>query len=500
MDTILVDTASGRLRGRLNGSVANFRGIPYAAAPVGDRRLRPPVPADAWTGERDATEFGAAAPQPASPLGPMRGAFDEDCLFLNVWAAADGPAIDATAPRPVMVWFHGGAFTTGSGAIPWYHGDRLVARGAVVVTVNYRLGPLGFLHLQPAGGDHFAGAANLGLLDQALALEWVRSHVGSFGGDHGNVTIFGESAGGMSVSTQLALPASAGLFGRAIAQSGAAREVHDAEGGERVASAVMAALGVSAPDQLLDLPAQAFVDCQDGLQTGSRAELALPFRPTVDGATLPEQPEAAVARGVAAGIDLLIGTTSEEMRLFTALGRLTAEMGEEKLLHVVERAASVRGVARDADEIVSIYRRRLVEAPADDVWVAIGTDLVFRVPAIALADAQSSHADTRMYLFTQRSTGFGGLLGAAHATEIPYVFDNLDRAGVEQMLGPITHERRDLATAMADAWVGFATDGRPAGALDEWPTFDPDRRATMLLDLEPEVVDAPWDDERAVWM
>ena len=207
-----------------------------------------------------------------------------------------------------------------------------------------------------------------------------------------------------------------------------------------------------------------------------------------------------MARGVAAGIDLLIGTTSEEMRLFTALGRLNAEMGEERLLRVVERAATSRGIPRDAAEIVSTYRRRLAEAPADDVWVAIATDLVFRVPAIALAESQSSHAATRMYLFTQRSTGFGGLLGAAHATEIPYVFDNLDRAGVEQMLGPITDERRGLAAAMADAWVGFATDGRPAGRLGEWPTFDPRRRATMRLDLEPEVVDAPWDDERAVWM
>jgi carboxylesterase type B len=500
MDTILVDTPSGRLRGRLTGPVANFRGIPYALPPVGDRRLRPPAPADGWTGERDATEFGPAALQLASPLGPMRGTFDEDCLYLNIWTAADGATIDSTAARPVMVWFHGGAFTTGSGAIPWYHGDRLVARGAVVVTVNYRLGPLGFLHLEPAGGDRFAGAANLGLLDQAEALEWVRSNIASFGGDADNVTIFGESAGGMSVSTQLALPASAGRFRRAIAQSGAAREVHDSEGGDRVASAVMGALGVSSPDQLLGLPAHAFVDCQDGLETGSRTELALPFRPTVDGSTLPEQPEEAMARGVASGIDLLIGTTSEEMRLFTALGRLSAEMDEERLVRVVERAATARGIRRDAHEIVAIYRRRLAEAPADDVWVAIATDLVFRVPAIALAEAQSSHAVSRMYLFTHRSTGFGGLLGAAHATEIPYVFDNLDRAGVEQMLGPITDERRRLAAAMADAWVGFATDGRPTGPLDNWPTFDPGRRATMRLDLEPEVVDAPWDDERAVWM
>ncbi len=341
METITVDTPTGPLRGRLTGPVANFRGIPYAAPPVGERRFRPPVIVDGWTAERDATEFGAAAVQSASPLGPMRGAFDEDCLNLNVWTAVDGSSIDTGTPRPVMVWFHGGGFTTGSGAIPWYHGEQLVARGAVAVTVNYRLGPLGFLHLEPAGGDRFAGAANLGLADQALALEWVRSNIASFGGDPTNVTIFGESAGGMSVSTQLALPASAGLFGRAIAQSGAAREVHDAESGERVASAVLDALGVSTPEELLDLPAQAFVDCQDGLEPGNRAEMALPFRPTVDGTTLPERPEVAVAGGIAAGIDLLIGTTSEEMRLFTALGRMNAEMGEARLVHVVERAAAI---------------------------------------------------------------------------------------------------------------------------------------------------------------
>jgi carboxylesterase type B len=496
MDTIVVDTPTGRLRGRLADGVANFRGVPYALPPVGERRFRLAETCPPWADERDATQFGHAAPQPASPLGPGRGTFGEDCLTLNVWTTPDAH-LDGS--RAVMVWFHGGAFTTGSGAIPWYHGEHLVARGVVVVTVNYRLGPLGFLHLEPLFGDEFGGAANLGLGDQALALRWVHDNIAAFGGDPDNVTIFGESAGGMSVATQLAFPASAGLFHRAIAQSGAAREVHDGDGGERVARAVLDALGVADARALADLPTQAFVDCQATLAAGNRAELALPFRPTVDLVTLHEMPEAAVRSGVASGIDLLVGTTSEEMRLFTALGRLPSEMSEDRLVALVGSIARHRDLAVDAAAVVALYRRRLAEAPLDDVWVAISTDVVFRVPAIGLAEAQHTHAPTRMYLFTQPATGLGGMLGAAHATEIPYVFDNLDRAGVEPMLGPATPERRVLAAAMADAWAGFATDGAPKGDLSDWPHYDLERRATMRLAVDHEILDAPWDAERAVW-
>ncbi|HKY13805.1 MAG TPA: carboxylesterase family protein, partial [Microthrixaceae bacterium] len=319
-----VDTPSGRLRGSSAGGIASFLGIRYGEAPVGARRFRPPVPAEPWSGERDALEFGASAVQPKSALAIFPGPRDEDCLFLNVWAPDTGePTLAAGDRRPVMVWFHGGGFTSGSSSIAWYDGARLADRGVIVVTVNYRLGPLGFCHLEAIGGREWQGAANLGLADQALALQWVRGHAASFGGDPDNVTIFGESAGAMSVSSHLALPASRGLFRRAIAQSGAARHIHTSEAGERVARAVLDAVGVSAPQGLLDVDAAVFAEIQADLVSRDRATLPLPFMPTIDGTTLPVAPEPALAEGIAAGIELICGTNSEEMRLFTLLARVS---------------------------------------------------------------------------------------------------------------------------------------------------------------------------------
>jgi para-nitrobenzyl esterase len=401
-----------------------------------------------------------------------------------------------------MVWFHGGGYTTGMSSIPWYDGANLARRGVVVVTANYRLGPLGFLHLAALGGDEWEGAANLGLLDQAMALDWVERNVASFGGDSANVTIFGESAGGMSVATQLALPASAGRFHRAIAQSGTSAHVHDPEGGERVARAVLDALGVDPGDlaRLRELPPEAFSQIQGELQVRDTRFLSLPFRPTVDGTTIPVAPADAPPRD----LPLLLGTTLDEMRLFTAIAAMSGAGGgldEDRLRRRILRAAADRGVAVEPDAVIATYRGRLgPDATPDDVFVEAATDVVFRLPAIDLAEAHSTRSDTYMYLFTHPSTAFGGILGAAHATEIPYVFETLGHRSTEFLLGEVTVARHELADRMASAWVAFAATGDPSTPqLGEWPRYDADRRATMRLDTDPGVVEDPRRDERLAW-
>lgn len=503
-----VETTYGPIAGTAtaigpDGGGAVFLGIPYAAPPVGPLRLRPPEPHPGWKGVRDSTDFGAAPPQPDNLLTAGLGVGrQEDCLTLNIWT----PACD-DAERPVMVWIHGGGFTTGGSSIAVYDGAALAGRGVVVVTLNYRLGALGFLHLEAIGGERWRGAANLGLLDQAAALGWVAENIASFGGDPAKVTIFGESAGGMSVATHLALPASGGRFKGAIAQSGAARHVHDAEVAASVSHQVLGALGVPATpaglERLMDLPAEAFVGAQDVATDARGSFLPLPFQPTVDGTTLPTQPQEAVAGGAAEGIAVVAGTNLEEMRLWGAMAAVAGPepaVDEDRLRRRVSRALAAREVEKDPDDVIAAYRARLgSDATAASVLEAVGTDLVFRLPSQELVEAQQAHAPAFSYLFTHRSTSMGGLLGAAHAVEIPFAFDALDRPGSEFLVGEPDDARRGLATRMADAWVAFASTGDPATAEDPWPSFDPARRATKIWDVQPSVVDDPNSGERLAW-
>jgi len=483
-------TRSGKVEGVERDGVLVFRGIPFAAPPVGPRRFRPPVHEDTWDGVRDATRFSPEIAQAELPiarvLGSAGGESNEDGLYLNVWT----PACDDQR-RPVMVWIHGGAYIFGSGSVPWYDGTHFVQHGdVVVVTINYRLGPLGFLHLDDEFGPDLAGSGNAGILDQVAALEWVRDSIAAFGGNPDDVTIFGESAGANSVGTLLALPAARGLFRKAIAQSGAGAWVADRERAAEIARLTLEHLGVRPRDleTLQAVPVAELFAAQPIASVSVRGSgAALAWQPVVDGSVLPERPIDAVRSGSAAGIHLLTGTNQHEVTLFQVLDPNLNELDDGR---IVELLASVTD---QPAELLRAYRTLMPEATPQAVWSALATDAAFRMPAVRLADAQQAHGAAWMYRFTWETPVFGGVLRSTHALEIPFVFDTLDQPGADQFTGD-GPERAAIAAAMHKAWIEFARSGDPG-----WPAYDPARRPTMRFDREIQVLDDPDGEARRAW-
>lgn len=498
---VIVETGLGKLLGFESEGVRLFRGIPFAEPPVGERRFRAPEPVMPWPGVRDSKQFGAAAPQPKLALAALPGMDvgpqSEDCLYLNVYAPAGaGPQ----ARKPVMVWIHGGGFVIGSGAQSIYDARALAKRGdVVIVTINYRLGALGWMDLGDQGD---LAVENAGLLDQIAALRWVRDNVATFGGDPDNVTIFGESAGGMSVGTLMGCPSARGLFHKAIAQSGSCQAVHaDRDGSAAVTAAMLSALGLSSPHvrQLREAPAEKLMAAQQQVSlqlmlTGGKH--LLPFQPVVDGRVLPRHPLDEVAEGLARDVPLLVGTTLDEWKLFAFMDGELRQLDEARIAARIQQ----RLAHADGARIAAGYRATRPQAGGASLWVAIETDRVFRVPAIRLAEAQLRvRPDVFMYLYTWASPAFGGVLGACHAIELPFLFDVLEVPGAENFAGKGPEAKR-LAGWTMDAWTAFAHRGDPSDAgLGTWPRYDLARRATMELGARAGVLDDPAADERRLW-
>jgi para-nitrobenzyl esterase len=486
---ITAQSTHGTVGGTSANGVHMFKGIPYAAPPFGERRMRPPEPPASWTGTRDCTRFG-----PTVPKNPYPPPFDrllaepsipgEDCLNLNIWTPEVGPA-----GLPVLVWIHGGAFANGSGAVPQYDGSAFARDGVVCVTINYRLGADGFLSL----GD---GVANLGLLDQIAALEWVRDNIASFGGDPARVTIAGESAGAMSVITLLSMPLAAGLFRRAIAESGAGQHVLTRGTATRVGGYLAERLGVPATraaiaavplPQLLDAQLALNLDLQANRDPARWAEIVanlMVFEPVVDGDTVPAVPLHGLAAGAATDVDLLIGTNTDEQRLFLVPTGAMNHVDEA----VLGQAVAAYGLGPDA---LPVYRANQPDATAGELLAAVSGDWFFRIPALRVAEARTGSA-TWMYEFAWPTPVFGGALGACHALEIGFAFDTLAAEGTSALAGP--HPPQHLADTMHQAWVSFVATGDPG-----WDRYTAADRATMVFNTDSAVARDPHGDERRLW-
>ena len=469
-----VRTSSGTVRGTVDHGVPAYLGIPYAAPPFGGLRMQPPAPVEPLDGVRDATAYGATVPkgdyppqyQPFLPEPVIPG---EECLNLNVWTP------DPTASGlPVFVWVHGGSFMNGSGAVDVYRGAAFARDGVVCVTINYRLQAEGFLYTED-------GTPNVGLLDQLAALQWVQDNIAAFGGDPAKVTVGGESAGAMSVTTLLAMPQSRGLFRSAVTQSGAAAHTIDPGTATKVTALLAEQLGVEPtraaiaaqpPEQVFAAAEKLVNEVQtapDPAKWGQLALSLLPFCPTVDGTVLPRSPLEAFADGAGADVALLTGWNAEEARLFLVA---------PGVIDFVDEPTAVAGAAAYGVDGAAAYAAYadVGETPGD-VLAAVVTDWFFAVPAVRVAEAREGNGRTWAYRCDHRSTAGGGLMGAAHATEIPFVFDNLDSPDAPAILGPDAPQ--DLADRMHAAWVRFIADGDPG-----WPAYEPATRTTRVFASE----------------
>ncbi|MFE3461748.1 carboxylesterase/lipase family protein [Nocardiopsis aegyptia] len=473
-----VTTTGGSIRGVASsrsdsGAVTAYRGIPYAAAPFGPHRFAAPAPAPAWTDVRECVDFGPPAPQGGQMVGAAPWSPDTplDCLVLNVWTAArEGDR------APVLVWIHGGAYIVGAASEATYDGTRLAESGLVVVSVNYRLGFEGFGHV-PGRPD------NRGLLDQAAALRWVRDNVAAFGGDPGNVTVAGESAGAGSVLCLMASPGARGLFRRVIAHSVPGDHL-GLETARRVSERIAEAAGVPLDaDALAELPPERLLEATDAVLAGPsrgpgvRAKPFTCYAPVVGGPELPAPPLEAVAKGGAHDIDVLLGHNADEYRLFTELGQSVEIDGDAAL----EATAAQVGLPEDA---LARYRRALPGADPRDLYCAIMGDALFAQYTVALAEAHAAAGGrAHFFRFGFRSPAMGGRLGACHALDLPFAFGNLDTDFGRFLLdGPPEPAHRGLSGRMVAAWRDFAASGDPG-----WPAVTREATAVKVWDTVDEL-------------
>ena len=501
---VVVETALGRIAGfRLTNGIHHFAGIPYAKAPVGALRFRPPLAVEPWTEIhpefppdsplREAFFAFGHGPSCPQPDDQVPGGIGEDCLRLTIWT----PGLD-DARRPVLFWIHGGGWIYEDANYADYDGEALAARGdVVVVSVDYRLGAFGFLHLEEIAGSEYATSGTVGLQDQIAGLEWVRDHIANFGGDPDSVTIVGESAGGMSVTSLLAMPRARGLFHRAVAMSGAASTLRTAEYAADVTRRFMGHAGVEDVAGLQALPVEAMIAATRAVENEEYFGDLL-FSPVIDGVSLPEPPLHAIAAGRGADVPLLHGTTRDEARLWAyyeplfwfvtpefGLNDVVPWLGEtlaERLAAILDGFGYVPGAPRPGV-----------------ITLDIATDVFFRIPHIRLSEARvGSSSATFMYLFTYPTPKDNGMLGAFHGIDVYFFFRSFGASFAQRLIGddvPLS-----LSDATMDALLGFVRSGDPSHpGLPAWPAYELERRATMLLDETSTVVDDPLGERRLLW-
>lgn len=496
-DRRIVRTTAGLVRGSEHDGALVWKGLRYAEAPVDDLRWRAPVPVEPWRGVALATEFGAAAPQvgnPAIPLG-ADAVKDEDCLSLNIWR----PAVAAPL-LPVMVWIHGGAYTFGSSRQPLFEGTSFVSTGdVVVVTVNYRIGALGFLDLTSVATEEHPFDSNLALRDVLLALSWVQENIEAFGGDPDQVTVFGESAGGGLVTTLLTVPSAEGLFHRAIVESSPVSSMYDTERSASVARRMLDQLGIGEDDlaRLREIPAVDVVAAGMAVYAAVPSEEpgTLAFAPVVDGDLVPEHPIAVLSEGRALPIPLVIGTNRDEAALFKFMKSPLMPITEERITMMLTEIARENPDLEmpTRDEILSAYTGLRTHA----IGLGVARDVGFRMPTLWSAEGHAAIAPVWLYRFDHTTPMLRLLgIGATHATELPYVWGNLATEPKDPTfkLGG-RRTAREVSARMQSRWRNFAVTGDPQGRPGDvtWQPFDPegarstlviDRRDTLVHDLD----------------
>jgi para-nitrobenzyl esterase len=493
----VVETTAGTVKGIRRDGICGFKGIPYGASTAGAGRFSPPQPRAPWTGVFEATAFGAPSPQlgamasftPDETIAPP----SEDCLNLCVWT----PATDPSRKRPVMVWLHGGGFDFGAGGIPAYDGANLARNGdVVVVTVNHRLNIFGHLYLGDLGGERYAQSANVGMLDIVAALRWVRDNIAGFGGDPGNVTLFGQSGGGGKINTILAIAEAEGLVHKAIVQSGSVLWALPRERATEIARQALDHLGLGASDldKLHDLPLAALQEAAQAAATFARRPgylVSLAFGPVIDGVSVTRHPWDPAAPETARNIPMIIGTCNDETALFH---RNTGAPAFDLL------KPAYGGGLTDAElqDLIAVYRRSTPGASEFDIVVRLSTDRFYRANAILQAERKLAQGPAPVYMYDfawtipARSTGAPR---APHGIDLPFIFDNPSTGPAEATL---LEDRKAFAASVSRAWAAFAWTGVPtAPGLPSWPRYTTAQRSTMILNHpQSHVVDDPRPEER----
>ncbi|OGN94574.1 MAG: hypothetical protein A2Y89_04175 [Chloroflexi bacterium RBG_13_51_18] len=497
----MANTKNGKLEGYIENDLFVFKGIPYAAQPVGDLRWMPPRPVKKWSGIRPAKEYGAISPQNPMPVqAPGMPDFskelqDEGCLFLNIWT----PGLD-DARRPVIFWIHGGAFIIGAGTEPFLEGGKLVKRGDIVlVSINYRMGAFGFMNLKEITGGKIPANGNEGLLDQIAALEWVQDNIAAFGGNPDNVTVGGFSAGGMSIGDLLSMPLARGKFHKAINRSGSTNTVTTLDNAREMSEQFLKILNINRKDitALRALKTQQLLDAQALLGAVLReAKGALtPFMPVIDGHVIPDFPIEEIKKGSAKNVTVMAGNTLDELKISTGMDPAMRNLDDVGLLERLGRLLQADLVPK----VVKVYREALKKRGSSgnplDVMGTVSTDLMFRIPTIRLVEAQRDIGmPSYNYYFTYKSPAMGGILGAMHGLDNPLLFGQLDA----DFTGVGT-EVENLALKIQDSCIAFVRTGDPScKTIGKWPVYGKDRM-TMIFDNNTRVEAAPYEAERRVW-
>ena len=482
----VVVTAYGPVWGSTQRDLSVFRGIPYAAPPTGERRFKPPAEPQRWTEPRDASRPGPACVQDYDEHELTEGnPMSEDCLTLNVWTR------DTSGRKPVIVFVHGGGFTSGSDRDPWYDGSALARRGTMVVTLQYRVGPFGWLDLSALGGD-YSLSMNNGLLDQIAALRWVRANAAAFGGDARNVTLVGESAGAISISALLGTPSADGLFDRAVLQSGTASTIASRQWSSRVSALFARKAGVKNPRDLLALSPAEIQDAARKVYDSEFSDTA--FHPVVDGRLVPELPMRRLAAATGPTTPVIIGTNLDEARYWlyyiSEIDRLPLRYARPWLTSLV---------GGRAEYVIDAYRRERPDLDEAQTGMALVGDVGFRMPAIRMAEALSRRGvPVHMYLATVTSPARNGRMGAPHAIELPFVFGTLDADRAPAFVGT-DPANRTLSDTVQQLWTSFAATGTPRAVGITWPAYDTTQRATLILDRRVTVQDDPYPQARTAW-